>query len=47
MDPEQMQKKDVLVVLAGMKLLELLSVCNVEEFNLYQWMFVFDCITTW
>jgi len=31
------------VLLAGLKLLELLSICNVDEFNLYQWVFIYDC----
>lgn len=29
-------------MLAGLKLLELLSICNVDEFNLYQWVFIYD-----
>lgn len=33
---------DLCVILAGLKLLELLSICNVDEFNLYQWVFIYD-----
>lgn len=29
--------------MAALKLLELLSICNVDEFNLYQWVFIYDC----
>ena len=38
-------KTDICVMLAGLKLLELLSICNVDEFNLYQWVFIYDCKT--
>jgi hypothetical protein len=31
------------VLLAGLKLVELLSLFQLEEFYFYQWIFVFDC----
>ena len=43
--PEQHKKTktEISVLLGGLKLLELLSICNVDEFNLYQWVFIYDC----
>lgn len=35
-------KTELGVLLAGIKLLELLSISNVDEFNLYQWVFIYD-----
>jgi hypothetical protein len=41
--PVKRTKNDVSVTLGGLKLLELLSICSVDEFNLYQWVFIYDC----
>ena len=30
------------MLLAGLKLIELFSICQLEEFYFYQWIFVFD-----
>ena len=35
-------KTEISILLAALKLLELLSICNVDEFNLYQWVFIYD-----
>ena len=31
------------LVLAALKVVELISVIGIDEFNLHQWIFVFDC----
>lgn len=43
-DPKKKEriKSKINVHLAGLKLIELLSICNIEEFYLYQWIFIFD-----
>ena len=37
------EKSSSKVVLEALKLLEMISIRNIEEFNLYQWIFVYDC----
>lgn len=41
-DTIKKSRTELCVLLAGLKLLELLSICNVDEFNLYQWVFIYD-----
>lgn len=36
-------KMSLKAILEALKLVELISLKNIEEFNLYQWMFIFDC----
>lgn len=41
-DNGKLDKQQVNVRLAALKMIELLSICNIEEFYLYQWVFMFD-----
>lgn len=36
-------KGNLKVMLEALKLLELISIKNIEEFYLYQWIFIYDC----
>lgn len=36
-------KSSLKMVLEALKLIELISIKNIEEFYLYQWIFVYDC----
>jgi hypothetical protein len=36
-------KGNLKVMLEALKLIELISIKNIEEFYLYQWIFIYDC----
>lgn len=38
------KRSNINVLLAGLKLMELFTLFQLEEFYFYQWIFVFDCI---
>lgn len=38
-------KGNLKVMLEALKLIELISIKNIEEFYLYQWIFIYDCRT--
>lgn len=37
------QRASLKLILEALKLMELLSIKQIEEFYLYQWIFVYDC----
>ena len=40
---KQIERKNLNLILAALKLIELINVVKIEEFYNYQWIFVFDC----